>query len=392
MPSWIGPVVVALLLLLVGVGFVAALRRARRRRAQEYAEDEPGRIAEQRAPAAPAPAKTDEPIEAPAIAPVEEAPEPAPSAKPRVGKDATLSDGLAGTRTSFFARLGRILERGSLGPEVLHDLEDALLLADVGVAIAGRLTATLRAEIKARGVTTPQQVRSRLKQELLAALSTADRGGDPLALGTARPHIILFVGVNGVGKTTTIGKIAAQLRDRGHQVVLAAGDTFRAAAAAQLAVWAERTGSALVRGEAGADPASVAYRAVEEARKGGADVVLVDTAGRMHTKSNLMDELKKVKRSLGKVREQAPDQAPDQTWLVVDATTGQNALQQAREFHSAVGVTGIILTKLDGTAKGGVVVAIADALHLPIAFVGVGEKIDDLKPFSAAAFVDAVLA
>ncbi|MBI3179158.1 MAG: signal recognition particle-docking protein FtsY, partial [Deltaproteobacteria bacterium] len=351
MPSWVGPLAVALFLGLVGVMFVAALRRARRRRAEEYAEEEPRR-------GAPEPPERSEPPP-PAPEEPEATPEPevqVPTAPTRPAKSDALIQGLAGTRNSLLDRLRRSLGRGGVGPEVLTELEDALLLADVGVQLSSRMVSTLAAELKARALTSTTQVRDSLKAQLLRALAGANSGGDPLALGRARPHVILFVGVNGVGKTTTIGKIAAQLRGRGHSVVLAAGDTFRAAAVEQLNVWGERTGCEVVRGEEGADPASVAYRAVEQAARSGADVALIDTAGRMHTRTGLMDELKKVKRSLGKARQGAPDQI----WLVVDATTGQNALQQAREFHDSVGVTGIILTKLDGTAKGGVVVAIAD--------------------------------
>ena len=229
-------------------------------------------------------------------------------------------------------------------------------------------------------------MRAALKKRVSEALGVDEPVDDPLVVGSQKPRIILFVGVNGVGKTTTIGKVAAQLRGRNNSVVLAAGDTFRAAAAEQLSIWADRTGAKIIRGEEGADPASVVFNAVEHAKSIKADVVLCDTAGRLHTKTELMDEIKKVQRACGKSR----PGGPDETWLVVDATTGQNALQQAKEFNQILGLTGVILTKLDGTAKGGVVIAIRDALKIPIRFVGVGEKAEDLRPFDARQFVEAL--
>ncbi|MEK7705251.1 MAG: signal recognition particle-docking protein FtsY, partial [Myxococcota bacterium] len=244
----------------------------------------------------------------------------------------------------------------------------------------------LRASLRAGSLTTADAVREGLKCEVRAALDKAHAGRYELGVGGAKPAVVLFVGVNGVGKTTTIGKVAAALRAQGKDVVLAAGDTFRAAAVEQLAIWGERTHSRVVKGADAADPASVMFNAVEHASASGADVLLADTAGRLHTKKDLMDELHKVKRALSKARHGAPDE----TWLVVDATTGQNALQQAREFHAQLGLTGIILTKLDGTAKGGVVVAIADAVGIPVRYVGVGEKAEDLRPFSPQQFVDAL--
>ncbi len=231
-----------------------------------------------------------------------------------------------------------------------------------------------------------EDVRASLRAKMMAVVEGRDESEDPLAVNGSKPRVILFVGVNGVGKTTTIGKIAAKLTGRGHSVVLAAGDTFRAAAAEQLEVWAERSGSRIIRGEEGTDPASVIFNAVQHARDAGADYVLADTAGRLHTKSELMDEIKKVKRAASKAR----DGAPDQTWLVLDATTGQNGLQQATEFHNTLELSGVILTKLDGTAKGGVVVAIASALGIPVRFVGVGEQVHDLRAFDAKQFVDAL--
>ena len=202
-----------------------------------------------------------------------------------------------------------------------------------------------------------------------------------------KPKVVLFVGVNGVGKTTTVGKVAHLLGGAGYRVVLAAGDTFRAAAAEQLAIWGERTGARVVRGAEGADPASVMYNAVEAAKAEDADIVLADTAGRLHTQNDLMDQIRKVGRALTKLRAGAPDEV----WLVVDATTGQNALHQARAFHEALGLTGLVLTKLDGTSRGGVLFAIAQELQLPVRFVGLGERADSLRAFAPEPFVDALL-
>ncbi len=300
--------------------------------------------------------------------------------------DAVLQQGLERTRTSLWGKVAGLLGKGTIDATVLDGLEEALITADVGVGLASKLVDELRADWKAKKLDGAAAVRAALKARVAQAMGVEEASADPLALGGAKPRIILFVGVNGVGKTTTIGKVAAQLRGRGASVVLAAGDTFRAAAAEQLSVWADRTGAKIVRGNEGADPASVVFNALEHAKAHDADVVLCDTAGRLHTKTELMDEIKKVQRACGKAR----PGAPDETWLVVDATTGQNALQQAREFNQVLGLTGVILTKLDGTAKGGVVIAIRDALKIPVRFVGVGEKAEDLRPFDARQFVEAL--
>jgi fused signal recognition particle receptor len=271
---------------------------------------------------------------------------------------------------------------------VLDALEEVLLSADVGVGLTLRLMDDLRSRL--RSLTSAQQVhealRAQLCQTLQQGVAKADADANMLPGGPTRPQVILFVGVNGVGKTTTIGKIATQMQAQGRKVLLAAADTFRAAAAEQLEIWAQRSGAQLLRGRANADPASVVFDAIKQAQASDMDVVLADTAGRLHTKVELMDEIKKVKRAAGKAR----PNAPDETWLVVDATTGQNALHQAQEFHQALGLTGIILTKLDGTAKGGVVVAVVDALKIPVRYIGVGEQAADLRPFDAAAFVAAL--
>ncbi len=320
------------------------------------------------------------------LEPVEVALVPPPA---KAEPDAALKAGLAKTHASFFGRINQLFSRSpAVDPAVLDELEDVLLTADVGVNLAMRLVDDLRARLKSKKLADVDAVKDALRQQLAEALAAGGPGIslESLASGEAKPRVILFVGVNGVGKTTTIGKIAAQLGEANKKVLLAAGDTFRAAAAAQLGIWAERSGAQIVQGKEGADPASVIFNAVDAAKQQNMDIVLADTAGRLHTKTELMDEIKKVKRACSKARAGAPDE----TWLVVDGTTGQNALQQAREFHQALELTGVILTKLDGTAKGGVVVAIVDALKIPVRFVGVGEKAGDLRSFDADSFIAAL--
>jgi fused signal recognition particle receptor len=395
--EWIEPLVWAVVgVALVGF-FAGALRRARRRRREELSEDAVPRVRPAPEPEHVAQPPEDETeggplseaepdFEAEAEAEPEPEPEPEPTVAPVV--DAALERGLEKTSSSFLSRLNQVFGRhASVGPEVLDELEEVLLTSDVGVRLTAKLIDDLRARLQAHALGSADAVRQALEASLLDALG-GTTASDPLSLGKARPHVILFVGVNGVGKTTTIGKVAALLRERGRSVVLAAGDTFRAAAVEQLEIWGKRTDCRVIRGEARADPASVIFNAVEHAATSAVDVVLADTAGRLHTKTALMDEIKKVKRAAAKAR----DGAPDETWLVVDATTGQNALQQAREFDQALGLSGVILTKLDGTAKGGVVIAIAESLGLPVRFVGVGERPEDLRPFEARSFVNALFA
>jgi fused signal recognition particle receptor len=406
--DWVMTVIVAAFVLLFLWGGIAALRRARRRRLEEFretTEEELASRAEQQrllreteaaeelekpAPAAaPLAAATEAPAEE-AEAALERAPSEAPAVPaPARPQDEALKQGLVRTSKSFRERLAQVFGRHpQVDPEALDELEEALLLADVGVTLTSRFMTRLRADLKANKLSSRRDVEEALKSQMREALKGGESVADPFAASPDKPKVILFVGVNGVGKTTTIGKLAALARGRGLSVVLAAGDTFRAAAVEQLGIWAERSGARLVRGEANSDPASVIFNAIESGRASEAALVLADTAGRLHTKTALMDEIKKVKRSAGKARQGAPDE----TWLVVDATTGQNAMQQAREFHQALGLTGIILTKLDGTAKGGVVIAIAEALRLPVCFVGVGEKPEDLRPFDAETFVSAMFA
>ena len=289
------------------------------------------------------------------------------------------------TQRSLGQGLGDLLlgER-RLDDTLVDDIETQLLAADVGVDTAQALTADIARGLTRKELTDTRAVYRRLRQDILAIVQPAAR---PLLPSTARPFVIMVVGVNGVGKTTTLGKIAHRLRRDGHSVLLAAGDTFRAAAIEQLQAWGKRIDVPVIAQHTGADSGAVAHDALNAARARAADVVLIDTAGRQHTHTGLMDELKKVKRVITKV---IPD-APHEVLLVLDAGTGQNALAQLEHFGAAVGVTGIALTKLDGTAKGGILIAIAKKSGLPIRFVGIGETADDLQVFDAAAFVDALL-
>ena len=298
-----------------------------------------------------------------------------------------LKSGLARTRAQFGAGLSSLLRgRKAIDEELLEELETLLLTADVGVEATSRIIGDLTARAKRRELGDADALLRVLREQLLAILRSAEAPVRGPAEG--RPQVILMVGVNGAGKTTTIGKLAKRLQDEGQRVMLAAGDTFRAAAVEQLQAWGDRNQVPVIAQHGGADAASVIFDALEAATARGLDVLIADTAGRLHTKSNLMDELAKIVRVIRKID---PD-APHEVLLVVDATTGQNALNQAVQFHQAVGVTGIALTKLDGTAKGGIVFAIADRLHLPIRFVGVGESLEDLRPFDAEDFVDALFA
>lgn len=291
-----------------------------------------------------------------------------------------FKQGLKRTQETVFRPLGHLLGLRSLDETQLEELEDLLLQADLGVHAVDRLMARLRAELKRQGEIDPKAV---LKDELLKLIR--QQPARPFdAQGT---QVVLLVGVNGVGKTTTLGKLAAHLKARNEGVLVVAGDTFRAAAIDQLEAWGERAGVPVVRNQMGGDPAAIAFDGATSAKAKGLPWVLIDTAGRLHTKDHLMKELEKIRRSLQKVL----PEAPHRVLLVLDATTGQNGLQQAEAFKDAAGVTDLVLTKLDGSAKGGVVVPILERLRLPITFVGVGEGVDDLIPFDAAAFVDGLL-
>jgi fused signal recognition particle receptor len=298
---------------------------------------------------------------------------------------ALLAPGLARTRAGWVSRLGQlIVGKNEIDPGLVDDIEKVLLTADIGVRTSAKLLEELRGSLGKRELKDPSAVWASLRRRTAEILAVA---APPVDFGASRPFVVLVIGVNGSGKTTTIGKLAAQLRAQGKSVLLAAGDTFRAAAVEQLEVWGGRVGAAVVRGKEGADPSSVAFEAVRRAKAENVDVVIADTAGRLHTKTNLMEELQKVGRVIGKAQEGAPHE----TWLVIDATSGQNAIAQAQMFTQAMAVTGIVLTKLDGTAKGGVILGIADQLGIPVRYIGIGERVEDLRDFDAEAFTDALL-
>jgi len=313
----------------------------------------------------------------PDLVEVEPEPEPEPAKPP------SFRERLSKARNTVAGYFGSVLSRGDINAETWEELEEALILADVGVPTTMALLDRVRTRVDDNKITEPQAMMDILKEELVV-----EAGGHDIALkAEADPAIWLFVGVNGVGKTTTIGKLAKREVDAGRNVVLGAGDTFRAAAAEQLQTWAERADAGFIRGAEGADPGSVVFDAVEHAAANGADLVLADTAGRLHTKSNLMEELKKVRRVAEK-----GDGVVTEVLLVLDATTGQNGLVQAKQFTDAVDVTGVVLTKLDGSAKGGIVLAIQSELGIPVKLVGLGEGIEDLVEFDPDQFVDALFA
>ena len=302
-----------------------------------------------------------------------------------LGLMARLRAGLARTRANLSDALGDLLGGSrQIDDDLLEDIETLLLTADVGVDATRRIIADLTARVRRKELADPAALGSALREQLAAILHRIEAPDSRPAPG--RPLVILMVGINGAGKTTTIGKLARRYKDAGNSVMLAAGDTFRAAAVEQLQTWGERNAIPVIAQATGADSASVIYDALEAATARRIDVLIADTAGRLHTKTNLMDELAKITRVMKKID---PD-APHEVMLVVDAGNGQNALNQAVEFHSAVGLTGITLTKLDGTAKGGIIFAIADRLGVPIRFIGVGEGIEDLRPFDADEFVKAL--
>ncbi len=293
-----------------------------------------------------------------------------------------IKEGLKKTRDSISNGVNGILNSFSkIDDELFEELEETLVMADVGVQTSTEICDRLRKKIKETGVTDPNEIKGMMK-EIISEMLGENEG---LKLDT-KPSVILVIGVNGVGKTTSIGKIAAQLKNEGKKVVLGAADTFRAAAIDQLGIWAERAGVSMVKSLEGTDPASVVFDTIASAKSRGADVIICDTAGRLHNKKNLMDELAKINRVIGR---ELPDSSVE-TLLVLDAATGQNAVNQAREFKNAADITGIVLTKLDGTAKGGIIIAISNELNIPVKFVGVGEGIDDLQPFDAAEFADGI--
>lgn len=295
-----------------------------------------------------------------------------------------LKAGIEKTRAGLTERLeDAVSGKKQIDADLLDELEYALITADIGVRTATEILEQIRMRVDRKLVNDPAELKSLIRQHLLEVLQASER---PMAHVNVPPAVVMVVGVNGAGKTTTIGKLANRYKNEGRKVVLAAADTFRAAAVEQLEVWGQRTGTDVIRQPQGSDPSSVVFDSLTAAKARGLDYVIVDTAGRLHTKDNLMAELEKMKRTARKV---IPD-APHEVLLVLDATTGQNGLEQARKFTESSGVTGIVLTKLDGTAKGGVVVAITRELGLPIRFVGVGEKVDDLLPFDPETFVNSL--
>ncbi len=295
-----------------------------------------------------------------------------------------IKAGLSKTRDALSNTLGSVFSGFSeIDDDFYDELEESLILADLGVDTAVKAADRLRKTVREQHLKTTEEAKTALKEILVDMLNVGDTALD---LSTT-PSVILVIGVNGVGKTTTIGKIATQLKNQGKNVLLVAGDTFRAAAADQLEIWAQRSGSSIVRQHEGADPASVVFDGIQSAKAKNADVIIIDTAGRLHNKTNLMNELNKISRI---VERELPDAAKE-VLLVLDGTTGQNGLIQAKQFKEIAGVTSIALTKLDGTAKGGIVIAVADTLQIPVKFVGVGEKADDLMPFEARGFVEALL-
>lgn len=293
-----------------------------------------------------------------------------------------IKEGLRKTRDSISNGVNGILNSFTkIDDELFEELEETLVMADVGVATSTEICDRLRKKIKETGVTDPKEIKGMMK-EIISEMLGNNEG---LRLDT-KPSVILVIGVNGVGKTTSIGKLAAQLKQEGKKVVLGAADTFRAAAIDQLGIWAERAGVSMVKSVEGTDPASVVFDTIASAKSKGADVIICDTAGRLHNKKNLMDELAKINRVIAR---ELPESSVE-TLLVLDAATGQNAVNQAREFKNAADITGIVLTKLDGTAKGGIIIAISNELNIPVKFVGVGEGIDDLQPFDSVEFADGI--
>ena len=325
---------------------------------------------------------------------VSELPPPAPSApsapesapEAQAGLLQRLKSGLAKTRSALLDKVDRVFHgKKVIDADLLDELEEALVTSDLGVRTVHELLDEARAQVSRQELADPEALRRFLKARMLDFLRQVERPAE-LVLPDSGPFVILVLGVNGVGKTTTIGKLAHKFKQAGNKVLLVAADTFRAAAIDQLKVWGERIGVEVSAQQQGADPSSVAFDALEYAKNRNFNVIIIDTAGRLHTKVNLMEELRKIKRVIAK---KCPG-APHEVMLVLDATTGQNAVSQARQFHQAAGLTGLALTKLDGTAKGGIVVNISREFNLPIRFIGVGEKMDDLRDFDPAEFVEAI--
>jgi fused signal recognition particle receptor len=342
-----------------------------------------------RPPAAGAPGKAEQPVSIPAAdVLVDESltAQPALQAKPTKKDVAGLRKGLAATRGGFIARLTALFAgKKEIDPAILEQIEEVMLTSDVGVKTTQSILERLRERLQKNELADSDAVWAALRAEATRILTVEGGAGAGIRL-SAKPTVVLMVGVNGVGKTTTIGKLATKYNLEDRKVILGAGDTFRAAAVQQLEVWGKRVGAVVIRGKEGADPGAVAFDATTKAKEAAADVLFIDTAGRLHTKSPLMDEIKKVRKTIAK----AMDGAPHETLLVLDATTGQNALNQAMMFKEALDLTGIILTKLDGTAKGGIVLGICDELKIPVRYIGLGERAEDLREFHAEEFVEAL--
>jgi len=392
-------VVVAVVVLLLVRRGPARLQQGTTARPLEQPRPAPEkRAAEEPAPRGdqerkPAQQRQPPPAKTPSEPPIEVVPEeskpgqpaaPAKASVPPANRDlAGLRKGLSATRGGFIARLTALFQgKKEIDPAILEQVEEVMLASDVGPKTTQSILGRLRDSLEKNELRDTDAVWAALRAEATRIL---DLGGGPIR-STAKPTVVLMVGVNGVGKTTTIGKLATRLGAAGKKVMLAAGDTFRAAAVQQLEVWGKRVGAEVVRGKEGADPGAVAFDATAKAKEAGADTLLVDTAGRLHTKVPLMDEIKKVRKTIAK----AMESAPHETLLVLDATTGQNALTQAAMFKEALDLTGIVLTKLDGTAKGGIVLAICDELRVPVRYIGLGERAEDLREFNAEDFVEAL--
>jgi fused signal recognition particle receptor len=317
----------------------------------------------------------------------EAAAEAAATAEPEAEADAEAAAaykaGLAKTRGGFVARLGKLFGKKQIDAATVDELEEVLFTADIGPRAADRIFQSVKTGLSKADLEDPDKIWAQIRRSSKEILAVDAK---PVDLTAHKPFVLLVLGVNGVGKTTTIGKLASRWKSEGKKVLLAAGDTFRAAATEQLEEWARRAEVDIVKGKAGGDPSSVVFDAIKKGSDGGYDLVICDTAGRLHSNSGLMDELKKLRR----VSDKALAGAPHETWMVLDATTGQNAISQAKTFKADMEITGIVLTKLDGSAKGGVVLGICDELKVPVRFVGVGEKISDLRAFDPAAFVDAL--
>ncbi|HDD45040.1 MAG TPA: signal recognition particle-docking protein FtsY [Candidatus Desulfofervidus auxilii] len=310
--------------------------------------------------------------------------EPEEKKEPQKGLFARLKERLSKTRQSFTSKLDRLmLGKKEIDEEVLEELEEILIMADLGVKATQDLIQQLTKKVSRKEINNLEQLKQHLKEEMLSLLSFET---PPLNVDSSKPFVFMVVGVNGVGKTTTIAKLAHYYKEQGKNVLLIAADTFRAAAIEQLEIWAERVGVDIYKQKSGADPAAVVFDGLQMAQKRNMDIVLIDTAGRLHTKVNLMEELKKVKRVMKKV---IPD-APHEILLILDATTGQNAISQAKLFHEALNITGLILAKLDGTAKGGIVISICHEFKIPLRFIGIGEEITALRPFEPKEFIEAL--